>query len=116
MSHSLARSVLSAQQRLHLALAEREFAQLAELLAPARSAALSAHQWQIASCLASAVADQTQRIADLAPTATGAWWATMSRRLRDASARFEVDAALADLATELIADATSVGDSAETRR
>lgn len=118
MSHSLARSALTAQQRVHLALAEVEFARLTQLLAPARTTTLSGHQWQIASCLATAVADQAQRIADLAPTATGTWWTTMARGLRDAAARFEVASDLADLAAKLTADAAGpVADpAADTRR
>lgn len=121
MSHSLALSALTDQQRVHLALAEDEFARLTQLLAPARATSLSGHQWQIASCLATTVADQSQRIADLAPAATGTWWTTMARRLRDAAARFEVAADLADLAAELIADAAGpdaahANTAADTRR
>lgn len=100
MSHS---SELTDQQRAHLALAECEFARLTPLLSTARIAGLSGHQWQIASCLASAVADQAQRIAQLATAGpAGAVWAAIAERLRDAAARFEVAADLADVSADLL--------------
>lgn len=100
MSHS---PDLTDQQRAHLALAEHEFARLTPLLATARIAGLSGHQWQIASCLASAVADQAQRIAQLATSdQAGAVWTAIAERLRDAAARFEVAADLADVAADLL--------------
>jgi hypothetical protein len=103
VSHSLD---LTDQQRAHLVLAELEFGRLTPLLSAARIAGLSGHQWQIASCLASAVADQAQRIAQLATSGpAGAVWAAIARRLRDAAARFEVEADLADVAADLVADA-----------
>jgi hypothetical protein len=101
VSHSLA---LTDQQRAHLALAEREFARLTPLLATARIAGLSGHQWQIASSLASAVADQAGRVAELAADTTSAVvWGRIADRLRDAAARFEVAADLTDIAADLIA-------------
>lgn len=107
MSHSLA---LTDQQRAHLAVAEGEFARLTSLLATARITGLSGHQWQIASSLASAVADQAQRVAELAACPTGRRvWGRIADRLRDAAARFEVAADLADVAAEL---ASAAGASA----
>lgn len=95
---------LTDQQRVHLALAEWEFARLTPLLAQAQATALSGHQWQVASSLASAVADQAQRIADLAVAPAGRLtWAAIARRLQDAAARYELAADLADIAAELVA-------------
>jgi hypothetical protein len=95
---------LTDQQRVHLALAEHEFARLTPLLAQAQVADLPGHQWQIASSLASAVADQAQRIADLAAAPAGrATWATIACRLQDAAARYELAADLADITAELVA-------------
>ncbi|MFC0431094.1 hypothetical protein [Kutzneria buriramensis] len=97
MSHPL---VLTDQQRAHLAVAEADTARLVELVRDARTAGLTGLQWQTASSLASGIADQAQRIADLAAgdRIAGRVWATCARLLRDTAARFELWADLAEAA------------------
>lgn len=101
---------LTPAQRVHLALAEAEFARLTPLLAGAPAGGVSGHQWQVASCLASAVADQVQRIVDLAQDPAGVTiqvWRILVRRLRDAAARFEVAVDLAELAATVTGGLTA---------
>lgn len=106
MSHLL---VLTDPQRAHLAIAEADAARLAGLVREARTAGLTGLRWQAASSLASAIADQLQRIADLAVNeAAGRVWATCARLLRESAARFELWADLADVAAE----ATGMGSDA----
>lgn len=99
MSHLLA---LSDEQRAHLQIAETDTARLNQLLREDRKAGLSGHQWQIAACLASAAADQVQRVAELSGASVGRTWATMARLLRESAARFELASALADVAVDLV--------------
>jgi hypothetical protein len=96
VSHLL---VLTDQQRTHLAIAEADTARLAELARDARTTGLTGLQWQTASSLASGIADQAQRIADLAADEfAGRVWVACARQLRDTAARFELWADLAEVA------------------
>ena len=96
MSHLL---VLTDQQRAHLAVAEADSARLVELVRDARTTGLTGLQWQTASSLASGIADQMQRTADLAvDEVAGSVWATCARLARDTAARFELWADLAESA------------------
>ncbi|KAA2245891.1 hypothetical protein F0L68_41130 [Solihabitans fulvus] len=97
MSHLL---VLTDQQRVHLAVAEADTARLVELLRDARTQGLTGLQWQVASSLACGVADQAQRIADLAADGAGRVWGTCARLLRDTAARFELWADLAEVGSD----------------
>ena len=96
MSHSLD---LSDEQRAHLEIAAADTVRLVRLVRGAR-AGLSGHEWQVAACLASAVADQVQRVAALTEGAAGRSWATMARLLRESAARFELWSGLADAAAD----------------
>jgi len=99
LSHSL---TLSDEQRAHLSVAEVDTARLNMLLRDVHFAGgLSGHQWQVAACLASAAADQVQRVAELAGPDAGRTWATTARLLRESAARFELASDLADVTAEL---------------
>jgi hypothetical protein len=95
---------LSDEQRAHLSIAEADTARLNLVLRDLRAGGLTGHQWQVAACLASAVADQVQQIADLGGRA-GRTWVTTARLLRESAARFELRADLADVAAEVSSDA-----------